>query len=455
MIDEFPMTTLPSLPGAFDLFEYRPHLDRVALGQQMYAIATDLYPLCRSITGNGVRQTLEILQRTIPLTQHEVPTGTPVFDWHVPKEWNIHDAYLKNSSGQKLIDLQHSNLHVLNYSTPIHTTLSFSELQEHLFSLSETPDLIPYRTSYYKENWGFCLSHNQLLSLDPNDTYEVFIDTSLSDGHLTYGEYELPGESRDEILISCHTCHPSLANDNLSGIVVATCLAQILSSLQKRHYTYRFLFIPGTIGSITWLALNEAQTQHIKHGLVLTCVGDPGSFTYKKSRQDTATIDRAVAHVLKHAGHPYHIQDFFPYGYDERQYCSPGFNLPVGCLMRSPHGTFSEYHTSGDNLNFIQPQSLAESLTQCLDTLIVLENNRTYQNQSPKGEPQLGKRGLYKAIGGQKVGAELNQMAILWVLNLADGHHNLLDIAERADLPFNDVLVATKALAQTDLLCLK
>lgn len=423
--------------------------DLDTLGQQMHQLMAELYPICRSITGNGVRETLKILQRYIPLTIHEVPTGTEVFDWTVPKEWNITDAYIKNARGERVVDFQQSNLHVVNYSVPVHQTMPLAELKSRLYTLPEYPDWIPYRTSYYKENWGFCLSHNQLLALNDGE-YEVCIDSSLEPGSLTYGEYYIPGETQDEILISCHTCHPSLCNDNLSGISVAVFLAKQLTELPRR-YSYRFLFIPGTIGSITWLCLNEAKTANIKHGLVLTLLGDPGKFTYKQSRRTTAEIDRVAEYVLKTSGQDYEIADFFPYGYDERQYCSPGFNLPVGCFMRSPHATFPEYHTSGDNLEFVKPGQVADSFEQCSAMLQILENNRFYLNQNPKCEPRLGKRGLYRAVAGQ-ADKQINEMALLWVLNLSDGQHSLLDIAERSGLSFETICQAVNALLETDLL---
>lgn len=406
------------------------------LGQEMYQFISDVYPICRSITGNGFRETLQHIKRLIPLTVHEVPTGTAVFDWTVPKEWNIRDAYIKNAQGERVVDFQQSNLHVVSYSVPVKARMSLDALRKHLFTLPDYPDWIPYRTSYYQENWGFCLSHNQLLALSDGE-YEVCIDSSLTEGHLTYGEYYLEGETTEEVLLSCHACHPSLCNDNLSGVALVTFLAHHLRALARR-YSYRFLFIPGTIGSITWLAFNETQVSKIKHGLVVVCVGDSSHFTYKKSRQGNAEIDQAVAHVLKNSGKKHEIIDFFPYGYDERQYCSPGFNLPVGCLMRARHGCFPEYHTSADNLDFVRPEYLAESLATYLSVLQVLEHNKRYLNLNPKCEPQLGKRGLYWAIGGQKdhKGAEL---AMLWVLNLSDGQHTLLDIAERAGLAFEVV----------------
>lgn len=401
------------------------------LGKEMYRLIEELYPLCRSITGNGVRETLRILKNHIPLTVHEVPSGTQVFDWTVPKEWNIKDAYVKNSKGEKIIDFNKSNLHILNYSVPVKKKVSLQELKDHLFTLPDYPDWIPYRTSYYKENWGFCISHNQFVRLDDTE-YEVFIDTSLENGHLTYGEYFIKGEEADEILVSCHICHPSLCNDNLSGIAITALLAKHLTRKPLR-YSYRFLFIPGTIGSITWLCLNESKVHKIKHGLVAACLGDPGKFTYKKSRQGNAEIDRAVINVLRDTGHDYEIFDFTPYGYDERQYCSPGFNLPVGCLMRTPYSRYPEYHTSADNLDFVRPECLADSFSLYLSVMNVLENNRKYLNQNPKGEPQLGKRGLYESIGGHQ-DKKLRELSMLWVLNLSDGSNTLLDISDRSGI---------------------
>src|SRR3984885_1370664 len=327
--------------------------DQANIGQELLKFAAELYPICRSITGDGVRRTLGLIQEHIPMRIVEVPTGTQVFDWTVPKEWNIRDGYIKGPDGKRLVDFQQCNLHVVNYSCPVKDTLPLSDLKEHLFTLPDRPDWIPYRTSYYQENWGFCLSENQMLTLEDGE-YEVHIDSTLEDGHLTYGECYLRGRSDDEVLISCHACHPSLANENLSGLTVATALAQLLSG-RDLHYSYRFLFIPGTIGAITWLFRNRENVGRIRHGLVLTCIGDAEAFHYKKSRRGDAVIDRAVAHVLHHHSASSEVLEFSPYGYDERQYCSPGFNLPVGCLMRRVWGTFPEYHTSADNLAFIQP----------------------------------------------------------------------------------------------------
>ena len=429
---------------------YLMNTDTIArYGEAMQALMTELYPICRSITGNGVRETLKIMRREIPLTIREVATGTQVYDWNVPKEWNLKDAYVKNSKGEKIIDARISNLHVLNYSVPIHAHISLEELKKHLFTIPEHPDWVPYRTSYYNENWGFCISHHQFQNLR-EDTYEVFIDTSLEDGHLTYGEYYINGLTSDEVLISTHICHPSLCNDNLSGIVMATILAKHLSQANLK-YSYRFLFIPGTIGSITWLCLNEANTFKIKHGLVAACVGDSGKFSYKKTRRQNADIDRIVLHALRMSGRKYEVIDFFPYGYDERQYCSPGFNLPVGSLMRTPHRQYPEYHTSADNLSFVTRDALSDSLSMYLEALNILESNTKYLNQNPKCEPQLGKRGLYSLIGGKETG-ESFQMAILWVLNLSDGNNTLLDIAERAGMKFSQIREAADALEKVGLL---
>lgn len=419
-------------------------VDPREIGLEMHAMITELYPICRSITGDGIRKTLNVLRRSIPLRIHEVPSGTEVFDWVVPREWNIRDAYVKNARGERLVDFRRSNLHVLNYSVPVHKTVSLGELKEHLFTLPDRPGWIPYKTSYYRENWGFCLSHDQFSQLEEGE-YEVLIDSTLEDGSLSYGELCLPGAEEEEVLISCHACHPSLANDNLSGVSLAAFLARQLGSAAHR-LSYRFLFIPGTIGAITWLALNERENvSKIRHGLVLAGVGQEGGVTYKKSRRGDAMIDRAAEYVLRNSGEPHQVLDFSPYGYDERQYCSPGFNLPVGCFSRTPHGTYPEYHTSADDLEFVRPHQLADSLKKVLAILDVLEVNGAYLNLMPKCEPQLGKRGLYNSIGE-------NEMAVLWVLNLSDGNHTLLDIAERSGLRWDLLSSAVKLLCEHNLL---
>jgi aminopeptidase-like protein len=427
----------------------RESADFPSLGRAMHELVAELYPICRSITGNGLRQTLRILQRQVPLTIHEVPTGTAVLDWTVPREWNIRDAWIADSGGRRVVDFRQSNLHVVNYSVPVKRRLSLAELRPHLHTLPDRPDWIPYRTSYYEENWGFCLSHRELERLAEGE-YEAVIDSTLADGSLSYGELLIPGETPDEILLSAHACHPSLANDNLSGLALLATLARLLGG-SRRRYSYRFLFVPGTIGSITWLSRNEAAVSRIRHGLVAACVGDAGAMTYKKSRRGDTEIDRAAAHVLKHSGRPHEIVDFTPYGYDERQYGSPGFNLAVGSLTRTPHGRYPEYHTSADDLSFVRPESLADSLRAYLSVLAILEGNRRYRNTSPRGEPQLGRRGLYGSMGGHPNPGEL-QMAMLWVLNQSDGGPTLLDVAERSGLAFDTIRTAADRLLENGLL---
>lgn len=422
---------------------------RETIGASLYDLAAQLYPICRSITGDGVRETLRCLSQYIGLETTEVPTGTQVFDWTIPKEWNIRDAYIAGSDGKRIVDFHRSNLHVLNYSTPVRGRFSLEDLKPHIYTLPEQPDLIPYRTSYYAERWGFSMTHNQLLSLGPGP-YDVLIDSSLRDGHLTYGEYVHRGELADEVLLSAHICHPSLANDNCSGLAVLTSIAAALSR-RKTRLTYRFLFAPGTIGAITWLARNADTAQRIKHGLVVSCLGDGGGPTYKKSRRGNAPIDRIMTHVLNHASGAAAIQDFSPYGYDERQYCSPGFNLPVGLFQRSQYGTFPEYHTSADNLDFIRPEHLAASHDMILSAIEVLETDGVYRNTNPCCEPALGRRGLYATIGGDKDGPAQN-MALLWVLNMSDGAASLLDIAERSGLTYTSILQASRRLSAAGLL---
>jgi aminopeptidase-like protein len=419
------------------------------IGEAIFALAGRIFPICRSITGDGVRKTLREISAHIALDIHEVPTGTQVFDWTVPREWNIRDAYIKNERGEKIVDFSRSNLHVMSYSVPVNARMPLKQLKQHVYTLPDQPDLIPYRTSYYAENWAFCMPHRQYESL-PDETYQVVIDSSLTDGHLTYGEYLHKGETEDEFLLSAHVCHPSLANDNCSGIALLTHLAKQISRRRTR-YSYRFLFAPGTIGAITWLARNESRASRIKHGLVVSMVGDGGGPTYKKSRRGNADIDRAMIHVLAQSGQSPTILDFFPYGYDERQYCSPGFNLPVGLFQRSKFGAIPQYHTSADNLEFIRPAHLSESYRLISETIDAIEMNACYCNTAPKCEPQLGRRGLYGAVGGDKDAAAAN-MAMLWILNLSDGTHSLLDIADRAQLPFATILRTAQVLREHGLL---
>jgi aminopeptidase-like protein len=419
------------------------------LGRWLHGLCEELFPICRSITGDGVRETLAIVNRHVPLQVHEVPSGTSVFDWVVPDEWNVRDAYVLDDRGERVIDFRTSTLHLVSYSTPVHRSMSLTELREHLFTLPDRPDWIPYRTSYYQPNWGFCLSHRKLEELR-DGTYEVVIDTSLVPGSLTYGEVYLPGATTDEFLLTAHICHPSLANDNLSGIALLTRLGAHLGDVARR-YSYRLLFIPGTIGSITWLARNEPLVDRVQHGLVLSGLAGPGGHTYKRSRRGQAGIDRIVEHVLATSGDPYDIVDFSPYGYDERQFCSPGFNLPVGRFGRTPFGEYPEYHTSADDLSFVSAEQLADSYRKLASIVEVVEGNGRYRNLNPKCEPQLGKRGLYRSTGGA-MDAEAFELALLWVLNMSDESHSLLDVAIRAQLPFAVVSRAAGALVDAGLL---
>jgi aminopeptidase-like protein len=421
-----------------------------ATGDEIFELAATLFPIARSITGQGVRDTLRILARHVPIEQREVPSGTPVLDWTVPKEWLIRDAYIEDETGCRVVEFRKSNLCVLNYSVSIDAIVSLAELKEHVFTIPEQPHLTPYRTSYYAEQWGFCMPHHLLMSL-PEGRYHVRIDSELKNGSLAYGEYLHAGRSDREFLLTTHICHPSLANDNCSGMALLALLARDIS-MRVTRYSYRFLFIPGTIGSLSWLAANEDRLPLIDHGLVVSCVGDGGGPTYKRSRRGDAFVDRAVSHVLgRLPGSSARVVDFSPYGYDERQFCSPGFNLPVGLFQRSAHGSFPQYHTSADDLNFIRPEHLAESYRMLTDVIDIVESDWTPLNLSPKGEPQLGRRGLYAALGGDSSSAQ-RSMAMLWVLNLADGDNSLLAIAERSGLSFGDVAAAARLLGDHGLL---
>lgn len=418
-------------------------------GQALHDLATRLYPVCRSITGPGVRETLSILSEISPFDQIEIPSHTDVFDWTVPMEWSVEDAYIADTDGRHVVDFKAHSLHVVGYSAPFAGRLSREALEPHLHSLPDQPDLIPYRTSYYKENWGFCLSQNQRDALG-DGPFDVRIDSVLADGSMTLGEIFVPGASDEEILISAHICHPSLANDNLSGIVIAAALGLRARARPMRH-SLRILLVPGTIGSIAWLALNESKIAHIRHGLVLTGLGDRGALTYKRSRRGDAAVDRAAAHVVQRIGSGSQVIDFSPWGYDERQYCSPGFDLPVGRLSRTPHGEYPQYHTSGDNLDFITADSLAGSLEAHEAILAVLQGDACYISTNPKGEPRLGKRGLYRQTAGQG-GAVPDEIALLWVLNEADGTRSLLETANRSGLPFAKLRAAADALLKVELL---
>lgn len=414
-------------------------------GREIHELMRELWPLPRSLTGDGLRQSLALVGRLVPLELVETPSGTAVFDWTLPREWNIREAWIAGPGGRRVVDFSDSNLHVLHYSVPVRARLPLAELREHLFTLPEHPDRIPYRTSYYREAWGFCLAQEQLDAL-PEGEYEVCIDSTLADGHVTYGEAFIAGETEDEVLLSTYACHPSLANDNVSGIALVAVLGKYLARMRLRH-SYRLLLGPGTIGPLTWLWRNEERLDRVKHGLVASCAGDPGRPTYKRSRRG-ADIDRAVANVLRDSGGDYELLDWSPWGGDERQFCSPGFDLPVGAFSRTPADRFPEYHSSADDLELVRPEFLGDSFRLYLEVFDVLERNGRFLNRNPKGEPQLGKRGLYRSVGG----GSSEEQALLWVLNLSDGQHDLLAISERSQIPFPAVREAADRLLEVDLL---
>ena len=393
-------------------------------GGALYDVCKRLYPICRSITGDGVRATLKNLQQIVPLELHEVPSGRQVFDWKVPLEWNLREAFIEDEGGQRIVDTANHNLHVVSYSVPTDVVCSRAELDKHLHSLPEHPTWIPYRTTYYSPAWGFCLAHKQRSSLR-DQNYRVVVDATLKEGSLTYGDLYLPGSSGRDILISTHVCHPSLANDNLSGIAVAAYLAKHFLNRRLR-LGLRFVFVPGTIGAITWLAENERHVARIRDALVLSGVGDKGHFTYKKSRRGDGLLDRIFTRRFAAAGNS--VRPFFPYGYDERQYCSPGFNIAAGCLMRTPYGEYDEYHTSADNLDFIRADALQQSLELCIAAIDEAQDDVRYVNTNPKCEPQLGRRGLYEPFGAE--GMSNIPLAQLWLLSYSDGNHSLADIGE-------------------------
>jgi aminopeptidase-like protein len=422
-------------------------------GEQMLALAAELFPVHRSITGRGLRHTLERLAREIPLQVHEVPSGSKALDFTIPLEWEMRDAYVADASGQRVIDYRGSNLHVVSHSQPFRGKLSWSELDPHLHSLPDRPNWIPYRTAYFREEWGFCLAQaerERLAARGSDKRYEVVIDCEHRPGALTYGECFVPGRTRADVLIHAHTCHPSLANDNLSGIVVATALAQQVARWPQRRYGYRFVFAPATIGALAWLSRNQDTAKRVHHGLVLAQLGDAAPLTYKRSQRHTASIDWAMVRALRdRAGH--RVLDFQPWGYDERQFCSPGFDLPMGRLTRSADGEYPQYHTSADNLSLLSAESLADSLQCVLQALQSLESDPIYRNTSPCGEPQLGRRGLYAGFGRSGPDPQL-QRAVLWVLNQCDGRRGLLEIAERSGLADSVIQQAANILCEHGLL---
>jgi aminopeptidase-like protein len=419
-----------------------PAWERAAdVGRTAHALATRLYPICRSLMGEGVRQTLRLLQEVVPLTIHEVPTGTQAYDWVVPDEWNIRDAYVLDGAGRRVIDFKASNLHVIGYSSPIDAVVSREELLRHVRTNPARPDWTPYHHTYYRDSWGFCAPHKLLQELT-EPQYRVRIDSSLQPGSLSYGELFLPGTEPGEILISTHTCHPSLANDNLSGITVAALLARDLARTPRR-LGVRFLFLPATLGPLVWLSRNESIAANVQAGFVLAVCGDPGEPTYVRSRRGNADVDRTIAHLFQHYSPNGTLRDFAPTGYDQRQYCSPGFDLPMGGFMRTPNGEYAQYHTEADNLDLLTPEALGDTWRLVRMAIDVLDADRRYVNLSPKGEPRLGPRGLF---------ADAERLGILWLLNLSDGKHSLLDIAERSRMPFWSLREGAYRLEQSGLL---
>lgn len=417
-------------------------------GEKMYELIEELYPICRSITGDGVRQTLDRIGRIVPLEVREVPTGTQVFDWTVPREWNIEEAFIEDANGERLVDFRDHSLHVVSYSIPVDKVCQWDELKPHLHTLPDHPDWIPYRTSYYKDNWGFCLPHRELDRFEAGP-FRVVIRSSLTDGSLTYGETVIPGVTAREVLFFNHVCHPSLCNDNLSGNAVMAELARRLRE-RKSKFTYRFVWAPGTIGSITWLSRNEQALQQMHAGLVGVLLGDAGPFHYKRTRRGTHEIDHIVEFVLGEQELDARLLDFSPYGYDERQFGSPGIDAPVGRLTRTPNGEYEEYHSSADNLDFVRPEYLAESLRVLERVVEVLEGNAYYRNAQPRCEPQLGKRGLYGSTGGSQ--PKQREQAMLWVLSMSDTSQSLLDIASKSGIDFDVVRGAASDLLNADLL---
>jgi aminopeptidase-like protein len=421
-----------------------------AIGQDIHALAQELFPICRSITGDGVRQTLEILRRELPALQIiEVPSGSKAFDWTVPPEWNIRDAYILDPEGRKIVDFAASNLHVVGYSTPVDRIMPLAELQEHLHSLPDDPDAIPYITSYYRERWGFCLTDNQLRALVPGD-YRAVIDCTLQPGHLSYGELIIPGDTEDEIFLSTYVCHPSLANNELSGPTVTCQLAKWITGLAKRRHTFRIVFIPETIGSLVYLSRNlESMKKRVRAGFNITCIGDDRAYSYLPSRQGDSAADRTALHVLEHMAPNFERYSYLDRGSDERQYCSPGIDLPVCTVMRSKYNTYPEYHTSHDDLTLVTPAGLEGGFLALKNCITVLENNDRLQC-AVLGEPQLGKRGLYPTLSAGPL--DKWHRSLMNVLAYCDGKRDLLAVAEVIGEPMWELLDIVELLKAEGLL---
>ena len=422
-----------------------------ALGLEMHSLLETLFPICRSITGNGVRQTLKIIKEIIPITFHEVSSGTKVFDWEIPNEWNIKDAYVKDENGNRVIDFQKSNLHVVGYSVPVDKWITLSELQENLHSLPEQPNAIPYITSYYKERWGFCISHDERLKLK-DGKYHVFIDSTLEKGSLTYGEYIIKGETEQEVFLSTYICHPSMANNELSGPVVAAFIGKWLAS-QPRRYTYRIVFIPETIGSITYLSQHlEELRENVLVGFNLSCIGDDKAYSYVASPYENTLADKVASNVLSFK-HPDFIKySFLNRGSDERQYCSPGVDLPLVTLCRSKYGTYPAYHTSLDNLDYVTEEGLLGGYELVKDCIYVIENNRSFR-VTCYGEPQLGKHGLYPNLSTKKSGESIN--TIMDFIAYSDGTNDLIEISNIIQKPVWEIVPIIDTLLKHKLIAIQ
>jgi aminopeptidase-like protein len=417
-------------------------------GSVMHELMRRLFPICRSISGDGVRQTLAVIAEHIPLERHEVPTGTRAFDWTVPNEWNIDDAYVMDEGGRRVIDFRRHNLHVVGYSRPIDAILSREELDRHLFSREDLPGAIPYVTSYYSDTWGFCLSHEARQRLDDGH-YRVVIDSRLEPGSLTYGELLLPGQTEEEVLLSTYVCHPSMANNELSGPVVATLLARWIMAAPRR-YTYRIVFVPETIGSLTYLSRHlDAMKQRTVAGFVLTCLGDDRTYSFLPSRSGETLADRAALAVLGATQPDFVRYTFRDRGSDERQYCSPGIDLPVVSVMRSKYRTYPEYHTSLDDLDLVTPAGLQGGFTALRSCLELLERNARYRTTC-LGEPQLGRRGLYAPIG--TADPHRSVADLLDVLAYSDGTRDLIDLVGLLAIPPSRIYQLVDTLVEEGLL---
>ena len=423
------------------------------IGKKIHALATRLFPINRSLTGNGVRETLSILKEICPqMTIHEVPSGTQVFDWTIPNEWNIKEAYIIAPSGERIVDFKNNNLHVVGYSKPVNVEISLEELNNHLYSLPDQPNAIPYVTSYYKEKWGFCITENQKRDLKKGQ-YKVVIDSQLAPGFLTYGEIIIPGETKEEIFLSTYVCHPSMANNELSGPCVAIHLAEWIYSIPKRKYTYRFIFIPETIGSITYLSKNlEHLKTFVKAGFNISCVGDDRSYSYLPSKKGNTLSDEVAKHVLKWTDKNFVSYSWRERGSDERQYCAPGVDLPIASIMRTKYAKYPEYHTSLDDLNLVTPAGLEGGFNALKRALEVLEKN-CYPQMTVLGEPQLGKRGLYPDLS-IKNNTHLIRLMMDFT-TYSDGTASLLEMAEKCDVPIWELYTLVEQLQQHGLIELK